>query len=399
MSSFKTMRRNGALANLDFSVEVPADWVPVQIPDEPTDFTDITAFAPIGVFMAPYAAIVFAVAARPVYEGGTLAQWLDYVARAQQLDPGAIEEQRIGSHAGVGCWGMQTSEGAVMRSRLIMFEDGDRLVSISCMAPDSLWASQEATFLHELETFALAKPMGAKVALHDAGVRLAASTMGAAAAAASPAARRAATPDEDQEPANPATALALGADLATFEATHPVNARMEQLGTGVVPPVLDYHEQERWATLAPPTLTGRLRVPFGWHVVDDGRRILVFDPNGDTQVQLQMLARDGRPDHAILEAKATALRAGWPQLQALRLRFAGLECLGIRNIDIDGRPTEQGYILRPAPEERVLELRISASPERFPRAADLAGVLLRDLMLDGDPDPADQQQPQGEAAS
>lgn len=397
MSSFKTMRRQGALANLDFAVEVPTDWVGVPIPEEATDFSDVLAFAPIGVMMAPYAPIVFSVAARPAYDGGSVSQWLNYVSRERQLDPSAGEEQAIGTHQGVGCWGMQVSDGTVMRARLIFFEDGDRLINVSCMAPDALWNSVEATFLHMLKTFALATPKGAKVALHDAGSPLAANTMGAAAAAGSTATHRQAAADDDPDPPNPATALALANDMASFEATHAVNARMQQLGAGTVPPVLDYHEQERWATLEPPTLTGRMRVPFGWHVIDDGSRILVFDPAGNTQVQLQMLPRQGRTDDAILQQKATTLRAGWPELSARRLQFSGLACLGIRNIAIDGRPVEKGYVLRSAPDDRALELEITASPERFPRAADLALVLLRDLAIAGEPDPTDQ--PQTEPAS
>lgn len=399
MSSFKTMHRQGAPANLDFAVEVPTDWVGVPIPEETTDFSDVLAFAPIGVMMAPYAPIVFSVAARPAYDGGTVSQWLDYVSRGRQLEPSAGEEQAVGTHQGVGCWGMQVSDGTVMRARLIFFEDGDRLVNVSCMAPDALWNSVEATFLHMLKTFALATPKGAKVALHDAGSPLAANTMGAAGAAGATTARGTATAAEDQDPPNPATALALADDMASFEATHVVNARMQQLGTGTVPPVLDYHEQERWATLEPPTLTGRMRVPFGWHVADDGSRILVFDPAGTTQIQLQMLLRQGRTDHAMLQQKAAALRAGWPELQTSRRQFAGLECLSIRNIAIDGKPVEQGYVLRSAPGDRTLELEITASPQRFPRAAELALVLLRDLALAGEPDSANQYPPQTEPVS
>ena len=123
------------------------------------------------------AAVVFVVAARPAYAEGTVAQWLDWVTRQQGLDPGPMEQQPIGSHAAVACWGIQVEGDTVMRSRLLMFEDGGRIVAISCTAPDALWLSVAPSFASMLGTFALLAPRGGRFGLATEGALLAASSM------------------------------------------------------------------------------------------------------------------------------------------------------------------------------------------------------------------------------
>ncbi len=376
MTECKTFRRNHAPAELDFSVEGPADWVPVTIPDEPTDFSDPTAFAPIGVVMAPYALLVFSVAARPAYDDGTLLQWAEHVTRTRGLDPGTFEHQSIGAIAGVACWGMQVESGTVVRARIAFFEDGGRFVNVTCMAPQDLWNASAGTFAQMLATFELVHRRGSKVALVAEGQALAECTMpgGRAVGAAEPA-------DEAEEPAQPAqaAAVALATDMRSFDPEHELNARLRNNGAGLTPNVLDYHEQEQWATLGAGAIRATMRVPFGWHVIDDGRRTLVFDAGGDTQVSLQLLRRERRTDDAILAEKIPELQREWPTMEHLRVSALGMECLLIRNAVVDGDPIEQAYFLRDAGDDLVLQARATSSPATFGRACDLVEVLLRDL--------------------
>jgi hypothetical protein len=403
MSAPRTFTRENAPAGLDFTVEQPTGWVVVPLPDENPDFSDTLLFAPLAILMAPYAAIVFAVAARPAYADGTVAQWLEFVARERGCDPGTIEQQPLGTLAGVGCWAGQVENDIVMRARLVMVEDGERLLQLSCMAPDELWNSMAPTFERMLESFRLTAPRGPTAAIAPPDNPLPPSTFGAGArkAAAAPVAAAAApgplplptgpeprggddaeTVDED-EPA-PATALALAEDMKTFDPEHPLNVRLRDVGAGLVPNVLDYHEQERWATLGPGSLRATLRVPFGWHVVDDGRRALVFDAGGHTQISLQLLLREGRSDDALLTAKVPELQKEWPGMRHVRTEVQGMQCLLVRDATIEGKPIEQAYILRGAPDDLVLQTRVTSSPEKFTKAADLAEVLLRDLQFAGE---------------
>lgn len=405
MTTFQQLVKQGMPAELDFRVERPADWVDVPLPDENHDFADPLHMAPIAVLMAPWAAIVFAVAARPVFAEGTVAQWLEWSARQRGLDPGAMERQQLGPHPAVGCWGAQIEGDTVMRARIAMFEDGERIVVVSCMAPDALWTSVAATFAHMLKTFALAAPRGGRFALAPADRPLAENSMtdgGVPRVPAAPAAMpaeptRGPLPLPGEEGGNrdvaatepvPAQAidLALATDQATFDPGHAINVRMRDSGAGLVPNVRHFDEQERWAGLAPASLRATMRVPFGWHVIDDGRRALVFDAMGNTQVSMQLLPRQHRTDDAILAEKVPELQREWPAMRHLRTAVLGMECLLVRDAMVDGEPIEQAYLLRPAPGDCVLQTRVTSTPAKFRAACDLAEVLLRDLEFADAPD-------------
>ena len=401
MASFQELRKQGMPAGLDFRVERPADWVDVPLPDEDHDFADPLHMAPVAIVMAPWAAIVFAVAARPVYAEGTVAQWLEWSARQRGLDPGTMERQQIGPHAAVGCWGAQIEDGSVMRARVAMFEDGDRIIVVNCMAPDALWASVAGTFVHMLRTFALETPRGGRFALAPADLPLAENTVtagGMASATTAPVALPAAEPEPgplplpgqdgaDDEAVAPAALevqaidVALAADQATFDPEHACNVQMRERGAGLVPEVLHYDEQERWAGLAPPSLRATMRVPFGWHVVDDTRRTLVLDAAGHTQVRIQLVPRERRTDDAILAAKVPELQAKWPAMRHLRTVVHGMECLHVRDAQVLGAAVEQAYLLRPAPGDFVVQACVTTTPSTIQRGFDLTDVLLRDLQF------------------
>lgn len=395
MHRFEEFVTEGAPADLNFTVDKPADWVLVPLPSEEHDFTDTLHFAPVALLMAPYAAVVFTVAARPVYSDGTLAQWLEFVARARGLDPGTLEQQRIGDVDAVGCWGAQIENGMTMRARLVFFEDGERLVNVSCMAPDAMWSAFAPVFTRMLRTFRLRAPRGATVAIAPADVTLAPDSMAPVAPAPTPAPPTVGPlrlPDDGGDAGEPpvgtpASAVALAETMDSFAPEHALNARMREAGAGFVPNVLDYEQHERWATLAPGSVLATLRVPFGWHVIDDGKRTLVFDAQGHTQVSLQLLARQGRDHDAMFAAKLPELQRAWPAMQHLRTAVNGMPCLLVRGGVVDGKPIEQAYLLRDAPEDMVLQTRVTSSPERFAKAADLAEVLLRNLRFVNEPLP------------
>lgn len=413
MSAPRRHERTGAIAGLDYSVEVPHDWVALDVPAEKVDFDDPLQVAALDVLMAPYAAIVMAIGARPAFADGSVAQWLEYLSRQRGLDPSPIEAQRVGDRDAVACWGIQVDQGTVMRSRLVFFEDGDRLVNISCMAPDDLWAASEPAFEHALRTFALREPRGAKHPLVADGGTLAACTFagGAATGVAAKAAKqtppapgplamparedeaggggRAAATDRTATDGNGVDAehpegaqavdVALAEDMASFDPEHPMNARLRDNGVGLVPNVLDYHEQERWATVGAGAIVATMRVPFGWHVIDDGRRTLVFDASGHVQVNFARVARDDRGEDAWLAARLEELAREWPGLAHVRTETLGMQCLLLRDIRIDDQPIEQAHLLRPIDGRTMLHVRVTASPEWFSRAADLTEVMLRDL--------------------
>ena len=395
MNTTRTFECQGTLAALDFTVEVPADWAPIDLPREDVDFDDISKFAPLAMLMAPYAAILFTVAARPAYASGTLAQWLQYVAGAHEVAIDGFEAQRLGALDGVGTWGTQTDGNATMRSRIVFVEDGERLLHVVCMAPASLWDAVAPAFAQALATFTLRSPRGRTVELAPPDLPLTPCTMLAtsapattrheaavhvAVAAAAPAsAASVAATDEDVEPPCLAQRCALATSMATFEPAHEVNTRLRNMGAGTVPDVQHYHEQELWAAFTPPAIGGTLRVPFGWHVIDDEKRTTVFDGAGDASVQLERAWREGATDDELFTARFAPLQEQQPSLQAERLTIADVPCLVVRGVQNGSKTVTKAFLLRDVGQGRVLQLAATAAPERFAVVRDLVEVLLTDL--------------------
>ena len=376
-----------SVAELHFAIEAPADWKPVDLPPEVPDFENPLAFAPVAMLAAPYAAVVFSIAARPAYAEGSLSDWLGYVTREQNLDPGPIESEQVGPHAAVGCWSGQMQDGVVMRSRLALFEDGTRIVTLTCLAPDALWASVAVAFRAMLDSFRLTVARGANTA-RSQGDELPPSSFVPKATSPEPTQPQPQPQQTEAKTTMPASQrLARAAGMGSFDQDDPINARLRDRGVGLVPNLLDYDEQERWATLAPGSLRATLRVPFGWHVVDDGKRTLVFDAGGTTQVNLHLVPRRDRNDDTILMQKLVALREERPTLEWVRFDAEGWECLAIRNLEINGEQVEQCYLLRGMPDDLVLEMRVTSSPDTMSSAVELGGFLMQYVEAITEPGP------------
>ena len=389
------------VAGLGFRFLRPTDWVLVDLPAEQLDTTNPYAFLPLGICVARYGAVVFTVAARPAFDDGTLSQWLDHFARVNLQDPGPVEAEELSGRAAVGCWGIQLNDGVVLRARAVFVEDGGKLLVLNVMAPDELWGSLASTLVTILRSFELTTPAGATVALCPPGTTLPESTMtsfkvsvsfpeavlatggrpsGALGEASVETEARPTMPPAATEPA--ATTyrqMACAEDSASLDPEQAINARLRDGGVGFVPRVLTSDAEHRCATLAATALMASFKVPFGWHVIDDSKRTLVFDADGKIQVNLRRMALDGRSHDQVLVETAAELRREQPRIEAIRLTLGDLACLGVRNMQVDGASIEQAYLLKAAPDDDVLHVRVTASPEEITRALDLTEVLLRDI--------------------
>ena len=163
-----------------------------------------------------------------------------------------------------------------------------------------------------------------------------------------------------------------------------MNAYFRDNGIGLVPRVLEVNKAERYALLGCGAIVAVMRVPLGWHAIDDGKRTLVFDAAGHTQISMQLLRGLGRTHDAMLAEKVPELQREWPGMQHLRAQVNGCECLCVRGAIVNGAPIEQAYLLRNAPDELVLQTRVTSSPEHFSRACDVAEVLLAHLWFAGE---------------
>lgn len=160
-----TVEVTPAVERFAFSVQKPQDWQQMPIPADETDFDNPTLFMPLALFMPAWGAVVFTVAARPAYGEGTLADWLMYLCREQELRITEFMPAAIGNTFAASCVCSQDSEAGEMKVRIALFEDGGALLSLIGMAPVAIWDSVAALFDQMITSFRLAAPQGSSVPL------------------------------------------------------------------------------------------------------------------------------------------------------------------------------------------------------------------------------------------
>jgi len=130
------------LANLAFALDAPQGFEPLDIPAEDVDFNDPTLSAPLAVLSSQVALALVTVAARPAYEDGSVTDWLTFLSGHYGITLSNLTLGEVGGstnrHPAVLAEGQQTQEGTNLQLRLVMFEDGGRLVTIHAMCPDEL---------------------------------------------------------------------------------------------------------------------------------------------------------------------------------------------------------------------------------------------------------------------
>ena len=141
----------------------PNDFVRASLPIEDVDLSKPNQFLPLAVMIANSGPIVFTVSARPSYSSGTVADWLECLAREEGCLLGDLRPVRIGGLAAAACDATQPGDGITMRMRLALLENGGRLFQLSAMAPLQLWEAAHPRLEHMLQSFELIEDHGSAV--------------------------------------------------------------------------------------------------------------------------------------------------------------------------------------------------------------------------------------------
>ncbi len=356
----------------------PADFTVADLPPETPDFTDGAQFMPIAVAMSPHGPMVFAVAARPAFGDGTVALWLDYICTQEHYPHSAITETRIGSLPAVTCdASQQADDGSTMTMRFVLLEDGGRLFQMSAMSPEMFWSAALDKMSPMLASLELGQVHGTRVPLFPGSPPPTATASAPASAPAPEPARAPAveptavlTPDEF-------LALALADDAASLDVEHPMNANLRERGAGLVPRVVKTDLATRCATLAAGAVEGFFRVPFGWHVIDDGKRTLVFDAGGRIQINLSQRLHEGASTADFSRQLLQQYLEKQPDLPSVAITFSGIAGVGVRGVTVESETLDQYFLVRDLNRAgRYLVARVSASAEDSTRALDLAGDIV-----------------------
>ena len=401
------------IAQLGFAVGLPADWISHPLPDEQPDFADPSRLVPLAAVTAPHAAIVWAAVARPAYGDGSLNDWARYLVAQHGLTLRALGEGLLGALPALVGEAVQDSEVGPLRVRFAFAEDGGRLINLTLTAPELLADAVVPMWFGGLASFALDEPHGptvplwpavvpppptdavaelADITLEDAMESANGSAGGSNGSAGGSAEREAGLRAEvvdDATLSRPAAAASMAdrwavharaEGAAVLDAEHPTNRRLRDNGVGLVPRVVEVDEQAQCAIVNCGAITAQLTLPLGWHVIDDGRRVLVFEPTGEVQVHLDLLPCDmsGQGGHeAVLNQLEAQARRDYPAPAFMRQRAGRVSALGVRNIADGDQPLEQYHLLVDGPEAgHVLRARVTATPTAAGAAANMGELIL-----------------------
>ena len=112
-----------------------------------------------------------------------------------------------------------------------------------------------------------------------------------------------------------------------------------------MPNILETDQEAKTVKLGAGALSAMIRVAFGWHVIDDGRCTMVLDPDGKIQINLSVIAKEGRSIDQILDDLQAEAEQGYPNPQFMGLQQDGIWALSIRGIEVNNEPVEQVHLL------------------------------------------------------
>lgn len=330
--------------------------------------------------LAPYGAVLFSVVARPAFEDGTIQDWAEFLVAKEKIQIVSMTPGMVAGMPAVIIEALNETDSGVMRMRTALLEDGKRFLNLSVMAPAAIWKSVEPTLQTAMSSFRLAEPRGSTTPLTRAEAKKVAARTAAMKKAVEPVETPAPAARPSDSNPTPAAELALAEDTATLDPEHPLNIRMRNNGAGLTPRTLETNLAEKYAVVGAGAIVGTFRLPFGWHVIDDGRRILVFDAGGKIQISLN-LRRDGGNGRAMLEQILAQAKSEQPQIDPLLVDFAAdMPGLVLRNYRDGDDVLVQAFVVKRLRDDGLAHVaRVTAAPDDMSRAMNLAEVILRSL--------------------
>jgi hypothetical protein len=331
--------------------------------------------------MASYGAVLFTVVARPAFEDGTIQDWAEFLAQKENLNNVSMTPGTLAGMPALIVEALNPTDAGTMRMRTALLEDGKRFLNISVMAPDAIWKSVEATLLLTMSSFRLAEPRGTTTPLMREDARKLAEKSPAPAPCKPVETIRSGDAAKAAENARGSSdQLAMADHPETLDPEHPLNARLRDNGAGLTPRVLEVNAAERHATVGAGAIVATFKLPFGWHVIDDGRRTLVFDAAGKIQINLNLRRADGDV-RGLLEELLVQAREEQPEIDPLMVDFAAdLPGLVLRNYRDGDDVLVQAFVVKTLRDDGLVHVaRVTAAPDEMTRAMNLADLILHSL--------------------
>lgn len=177
------------------------------------------------------------------------------------------------------------------------------------------------------------------------------------------------------------------AGAATLDAEHSINANLRDNGVGLVPRVLNIDQDAGSATIGCGAIVAIMSIPLGWHVIDDGRRVLLFDPKNQIQVNFR-LVDEGVESANLIEQTLAHLAPNAGEAKWITLELAGMKTLAIRGLPIHqpGEDTvlvDQVFMYKSVPGKPTgfCEIRSTADIEKIEPVMDMVELIVDSMQF------------------
>lgn len=165
-----------------------------------------------------------------------------------------------------------------------------------------------------------------------------------------------------------------------------INANLRDNGIGLVPRVLGIDEAAGAATVGCGAIMAMMQIPLGWHIIDDGRRVLVFDADSQVQINFRLVDAGVEDAALLIEQVLAALAPQAGEAKWITMELAGMKTLAVRGLPIDAGDqgqvlVDQVFMYKPVPGHptRFCEIRTTTEIERIEAAMDMV-ELIQDSM-------------------
>ncbi len=348
-----------AISRLAFAIDCPAGWNPLDLPGQTPDFDEPTSFMALAVLMPTPAdaPILLSIGARPAYSDGSVHDWTQFVMGKNNMTIAALMPGRVNGFPAIRAAATQPGDDGLMRLSIAFLEDGQSLIQLSAMAPAEVWPSVETLFERMIDSFAMIRPQGATVPL---------------------------VPGQPP-PLNDANFKALALSEEASSLTDPeqkMNASMRDNGIGLLPRALSIHEEQRYAMMGCGSIMAAVPVPFGWHILDDGKRALVYTGDNAIQINLSLIPTGGMTIDQGMEQIIAGMLKEQPQVEHHKLDLEGTPALAFKGLVIGGETLNQVFMFtRDDGKGSVMQTRVTSGEADQYRAMDCAGLILRQMQV------------------
>lgn len=183
--------------------------------------------------------------------------------------------------------------------------------------------------------------------------------------------------------------FALPEGPGSLDPDHRINANLRDGGVGLVPRVLGIDQDGAFATIGCGAIVSMLSIPLGWHAIDDGRRVLVFDPASNVQINFR-LVDEGVDSARLIEMTLAHLAPTAGEATWITMELAGMKTLAMRGLPVNapGQPEElvdQVIIFKPLPgrDTGYCEIRSTADVGKIEPVMDMVEIILESMKFMG----------------